>query len=464
MKTKTTFLLSFLIIIVLLSNAQIIELNFSARLNGNHIPLDSIKVENLTQGGDTMLYANDTVLILGNTAIPEMPEASQNTAFFVSKNYPNPFINETRFSIMMKKDDKLTISVFDIMGRTITQEEMFLSSGLHSFSLSAGKQEVYLLCIETSEAKRFVKMIAINNSNSVATISYNGYKGNNSSLKATKDIPNWSAGDQLKYTAYATSSLYIFGSDTLNGNPSTNENYIFDITLLEACGGQTLITDIEGNNYRAVQIGNQCWMGENFRSRKFNDGTLIPYPGANTTAWANSFNGAYAWVWNDSSTYGVYGAVYNWYTVDSASNGGKNLCPIGWHVPSLEEVQTLVDYAALLYHPDSLGNRFKACKQVNHPISSCATTVHPRWKESSLVFGTDDLGFTAIPANERYDNGNWAGNFMLSYIGERARYWTTTEYSSTQGMQYLLGFYNNGVASPLEYNKLSGYSIRCIKD
>jgi uncharacterized protein (TIGR02145 family) len=81
-----------------------------------------------------------------------------------------------------------------------------------------------------------------------------------------------------------------------------------------------------------------------------------------------------------------------------------------------------------------------------------------------LVFGTDDLGFTAIPANERYDNGNWAGNFMLSYIGERARYWTTTEYSSTQGMQYLLGFYNNGVASPLEYNKLSGYSIRCIKD
>jgi len=232
---------------------------------------------------------------------------------------------------------------------------------------------------------------------------------------------------------------------------------LFNIELFKPCAGITQVTDVEGNVYNAIEIGHQCWTGENLRTRKYSDGTMIHYPGANTTDWTNSTSGAYAWFKNDSSTYAVYGALYNWHAVAATSNGGRNICPDGWHVPSLGEIQQLVDYAALLYL--ELGNRFKACRQISHPIPSCATSVHPRWLSHATHYGTDDLGFAAIPGDERYSNGNFP-----SSIGERARYWTSTEYDSNQAMQYLLGFYGTGTIVPLQYNKLSGYSVRCVKD
>ncbi|MFU8844814.1 MAG: hypothetical protein ACNA7V_13505 [Bacteroidales bacterium] len=41
---------------------EIISLTFSANYYGEHLSLDSILIQNLTQGGDTILYAPDTVL------------------------------------------------------------------------------------------------------------------------------------------------------------------------------------------------------------------------------------------------------------------------------------------------------------------------------------------------------------------------------------------------------------------
>lgn len=70
------------------------------------------------------------------------------------------------------------------------------------------------------------------------------------------------------------------------------------------CPGTPTVT--YGNyTYNTVQIGEQCWLAENLRTTKYNDGTSIDYHGTNHSAWTNTTSGAYAWYNNDESTYKI---------------------------------------------------------------------------------------------------------------------------------------------------------------
>ena len=112
---------------------------------------------------------------------------------------------------------------------------------------------------------------------------------------------------------------------------------------------RTSLTDIDGNDYKTVTIGTQVWMVENLKTTKYNDGTAIPNITDNTS-WAALTTGAYCDNINTPSISTTYGRLYNWYAVDNnagtkvASNGGKNVCPTGWHVPSDAEWTTLTTY------------------------------------------------------------------------------------------------------------------------
>jgi hypothetical protein len=102
------------------------------------------------------------------------------------------------------------------------------------------------------------------------------------------------------------------------------------------------VKDVDNNRYDVVTIGTQTWMAENLKTTRYNDGTVIPLI-TDDTAWATaSTNGApgYCWYDNLSSNLIVYGALYNWYSINSSSNGNKNVCPTGWHVPTDSEWTT----------------------------------------------------------------------------------------------------------------------------
>jgi uncharacterized protein (TIGR02145 family) len=197
------------------------------------------------------------------------------------------------------------------------------------------------------------------------------------------------------------------------------------------------ITDKDGNVYTSVTIGTQTWMDENLKTTKYNDGTAIPNVTDNTE-WSALTTGAYCWLDNNASTYkATYGALYNWYTVSTTINGGKNVCPMGWHVPTDAEWTTLTDY---------LGGVGAAADKLKE-----AGTTH--WTSPNT--GGNETGFTALPGGNRVNSG------QFSNVGFEGAWWSATEYD-TRYARYR-EIYERNVHSGW-YDKRAGMSVRCVKD
>jgi hypothetical protein len=166
---------------------------------------------------------------------------------------------------------------------------------------------------------------------------------------------------------------------TISGTPSVAGAFTYTIPLTGGCGtvnatgsitvtafncGTATVLDGSGNSYNTVAIDNQCWTRENLRTRYYNDNiTEIRFDksgGAtgdrpwNTHTWSGSGldYGAYTLYAHDStgtsSNLSIYGYLYNWYAVAGIiTNHGpstKNICPVGWHVPSDAEFTTLTTF------------------------------------------------------------------------------------------------------------------------
>jgi len=99
------------------------------------------------------------------------------------------------------------------------------------------------------------------------------------------------------------------------------------------------VVDIDGNFYHAVAIGTQVWMAENLRTTKYRDGSPIPNV-TDSSVWILTTEGAYCNYNNDTTHSNTYGRLYNWYAVIDT----RNIAPEGWHVPTQDEWNTLVQF------------------------------------------------------------------------------------------------------------------------
>jgi uncharacterized protein (TIGR02145 family) len=97
----------------------------------------------------------------------------------------------------------------------------------------------------------------------------------------------------------------------------------------------------DGMIYKTVTIGNQVWMAENLRAKKYLNGDPIPYGGNDIIAWNQLTTGAYCFYNNDSLINAFnYGGLYNYYTIIDS----RGVCPTGWHSPKVTEFQNLITY------------------------------------------------------------------------------------------------------------------------
>ncbi|MEI7504480.1 MAG: fibrobacter succinogenes major paralogous domain-containing protein [Paludibacter sp.] len=175
------------------------------------------------------------------------------------------------------------------------------------------------------------------------------------------------------------------------------------------------VTDVDGNVYKTVRIGNQTWMGENLKVTHYRNGETIPNVTSNTS-WGGLTTGAWSDYSNITSNGSIYGHLYNWF----AATDSRNIAPSGWHVPTDAEWNTLEKYLTangFNYDGTTIGNKI---------AKSLASTIY--WGSVNIVGNVandvtknNKSGFNGFPSGWRY----WSNG--LSYaLGSGAVWWSST--------------------------------------
>jgi uncharacterized protein (TIGR02145 family) len=212
--------------------------------------------------------------------------------------------------------------------------------------------------------------------------------------------------------------------------------YSEDLTFTTVITGITgTVPDSEGNTYKTIGIGYQEWMTENLKSAKFNDGDSIPLI-VKDSLWRELSTPGLCWYNNDEGNKNTYGALYNWYAV----SGNKKLCPSGWHVPTNEDITTLVEY---------LGGASKSGGLLKE-------TGNNHWN-SPNAGATDEYSFTALGGGKRLADGSF------DFMKVEGNWWSSTEYSA-QNASYLYILFSYSNSFQAYFNKKTGMSVRCVKD
>jgi len=303
----------------------------------------------------------------------------------------------------------------------------------------------------------------VKNDSSSITLRFN-YTGGN---LGTGDYINVQSTGVVGLNAYGGVSRLNNGNGTfdvtVSGKPTSsgNANFAFtfcgkscniSVDVLESIGKyQSPLTDIDGNEYKTTLIGKQVWMAENLKVTRFNDGTIIKafVPSGNYTSDSVARLASIWSYYNNDASNSKYGKLYTWYTISPTTNGNKNVCPFGWHVPTATEYQELISY---LY----LGGYNQVVKKIKQ-------TGILDW---SLDASNSSL-FSALPSGYMDHKGR-------SYqLNTNALWWTNTIGDLDQpnkigsSCSYIIdrdSWNNYQVISQSYKLKSYGLSVRCVKD
>jgi uncharacterized protein (TIGR02145 family) len=256
---------------------------------------------------------------------------------------------------------------------------------------------------------------------STKTVNGNGNGTFNSNMSSL------SPGVTYYVRAYATNSRGV----------GYGENISFTTTVLYANGNG--LTDICGNNYPSVIIGQQEWMKKNLDVCKYRNGDIIPQV-QDPTQWANLTTGAWCYYQNSTANGTVYGKLYNYYAVIDP----RGLAPLGWHIPSDSEWNILV---ITLGGSTIAGGKLKV-------------TGNSHWSNPNLG-ATNESGYSALPGGIRNNNFSTLSNGYFTGIYNYGFWWSNP--SNPQGSFNCS--YNDAVAGFMDgIFSNSGLSIRCVKD
>lgn len=168
----------------------------------------------------------------------------------------------------------------------------------------------------------------------------------------------------------------------------------------------------DGQTYKTVKIGDQVWMAENLSHETTSS------------------------ICGEKEFLTLYGCLYSW-------NEAKTVCPVGWHLPSQAEWNTLIEFVG---DSSTAGKILKATNT---------------WSDKGhYKDGTDDYGFTALPGGVRLPQ---RGKTHQTFVNSGAFFWSATEVDDDESITLVLR-YENDAATLFENDKDAGVNVRCVKN
>jgi uncharacterized protein (TIGR02145 family) len=204
------------------------------------------------------------------------------------------------------------------------------------------------------------------------------------------------------------------------------------------------VSDIDGNSYKTVKIGSQWWMCENLKVEHYNDGSTINWIDIHglDSNWSHATEGAYCFI-NDS----LYGKLYNYLAVSDI----RKLAPEGWHIPSDSEWQTL-EKSIGMSDSEASGYAWRGITEAEKLLVKSSIG----WPTNSVLFGTDEVGFSALPGGVRISNGSTNISQTVGF------WWTNTVKDNSTYYRYIDAQYKGIFRQYIQPNY--GMSVRCVKD
>lgn len=203
--------------------------------------------------------------------------------------------------------------------------------------------------------------------------------------------------------------------------------------------------DIRDNRtYKTVKIGNQTWMAENL---KFAQDSLVE-----------------SWCYEDDDfNCEKYGRLYRWMTAVgkteeecgyqkacSLTYPVQGICPEGWHIPSKDELVTLVENAG---GPSIAGARLKAKESWNPAWNECTGT-------DDYLFSAMGSGYLRVYSNHYYNKGYHTGIWSSTELEDFRR---EEQYQHID--VYILFLDNDKDSAQVsDTNRDFAESVRCLKD
>lgn len=243
----------------------------------------------------------------------------------------------------------------------------------------------------------------------------------------------------------------LAGSFAFTFTPAANQCATSFKMVIEILSKGT-ISDVDGNLYNVVKIGDQWWMAENLKTTKYSNGDLIGTTTPATLDICNETLPKYQWAPEGNElNVAAYGRLYTGYVITDS----RNVCPSGWHVPADSEWTTLSDY---------LINKGFGFEGSGSDIAKSMASKYG-WINDPVPgnIGNDQSsnnssGFSALPAGGR----NCGGSFRL--LGDYSSWWSSSIDNLTSKM-WFRSFYSSS-NSLIRTNDImkSAVSVRCLKD
>ncbi len=267
-----------------------------------------------------------------------------------------------------------------------------------------------------------------------------------SQLRFNWDWENDGTWDVTNSTTYnPTHQFSLPGLYTVKLKVTDSRNLFDESTKSVSTFETGTVTDIDGNVYLTVKVGNQWWMAENLKVTRYRNGDAIPNVRDNPD-WLDLTTAAYCVYNNDDGLWEIYGLLYNWYAVDDS----RNLAPSGWHVPVEEEWKELEMYLGMSQLA-VIGTGWRG------------TDEGSKMKDANYWYGsplstTNESGLSVLPGGYRYGT---TGTY--NEVRRAGFLWSATDYSTNYAWGRYLFFDNLNVNREYHYKRY-GFSVRCVKD